>query len=672
MQEKSSYAIESRIQLYSALAEAAEIEHNLMCLYLYSMFSLKNSVEEGVSPKELEAIKRWRKVIMGVALEEMNHLTLVSNLMTSIGGSPNFMRPNFPSAPGYYPAGMVIELARFDLSTLDHFIFLERPRSLELSDGASFNQHESYTRLSEKGRLMPTSGDYQTVGDLYLSIQEAFENLCSEQDEKMFFCGSKDQQIGPLDSPLPGLTLVTNKKEAMRAIETIITQGEGSDDVSDSHFKRFQAIKHEYQELLEQNPKFVPARPVARNPVMRKPIRPENRAWVTEPLAARFMDLSNTVYNMMLRVLVQVYAVETRHKEDKAILLETSYGLMKAMTTVAETLTLLPVSKEDDSLFSGMSFAMVRSLAPLGRFTEKQLMLERFTEVITHMQLLHKELEGHASQNVLIKDCADKLIHTIQALSFAKSRISDMTDGSMNLSSMVKSTPLPQIPKPQSAAPAQASPEIEISETDNIKLMFEAKRCIHSRHCVTELPNVFKANTPGEWIFAANTEPEILAAVARECPSGAIRYEGKNGFPNELIPDVNMLRIRENGPYAILGDLTIDGVSVGTRSTLCRCGQSKNKPFCDGAHGPGKFSATGEPMTLEDAPLEVRHGKVRVNRLSNGPLQVQGNVEICAGTGRVVLRTNSVKLCRCGFSKSKPICDSSHVEAGFIDELLIS
>src|SRR5271156_5713881 len=81
----STFAIESRIQLYSALAEAAELEHNLMCLYLYAMFSLKRTENEGLSRPELEAVQRWRRQILSISLEEMNHLTLVSNLMSAIG-----------------------------------------------------------------------------------------------------------------------------------------------------------------------------------------------------------------------------------------------------------------------------------------------------------------------------------------------------------------------------------------------------------------------------------------------------------------------------------------------------------------------------------------------------------------------------------------------------------
>jgi len=207
----SGYVIESRLQLASALCEAAEIEHNLMCLYLYAMFSLKRSEAEGVSSSELEAIARWRRSITSVALEEMTHLTLVGNLMSSIGASAHFMRPNFPSSPGFYPANIVIELAPFDMSTLDHFIFLERPRSQEIADGATFKPAKQYTRVAPAGRLMPSSGDYQTVGALYESIRQAFEDLCSKSGEQLIFGGSKAQQIGPLDSPLPGLRLVTSK-----------------------------------------------------------------------------------------------------------------------------------------------------------------------------------------------------------------------------------------------------------------------------------------------------------------------------------------------------------------------------------------------------------------------------------------------------------------------------
>jgi hypothetical protein len=90
---------------------------------------------------------------------------------------------------------------------------------------------------------MPSSGDYQTVGALYESIRQAFDDLCTKSGERTIFCGATAQQIGPLDSPLPGLRLVASKEDALAAIDTIITQGEGGADVPDSQLNEYKKIK---------------------------------------------------------------------------------------------------------------------------------------------------------------------------------------------------------------------------------------------------------------------------------------------------------------------------------------------------------------------------------------------------------------------------------------------
>ena len=63
MYPKATVKIESRVHLLSTLAEAAELEHNLMCMYLYSLFSLKTSTDEGLTSEEMEAVNVWRKII---------------------------------------------------------------------------------------------------------------------------------------------------------------------------------------------------------------------------------------------------------------------------------------------------------------------------------------------------------------------------------------------------------------------------------------------------------------------------------------------------------------------------------------------------------------------------------------------------------------------------------
>src|ERR1700710_876438 len=97
--------IGSREQLLHLLAEAAEIEHTLMCSYLYAAFSLKRAGEPGVSEEQGEALKRRREAIINVAVEEMGHLVIVANLAVAVGGRPHFGRPAFPVAPGYFPSG---------------------------------------------------------------------------------------------------------------------------------------------------------------------------------------------------------------------------------------------------------------------------------------------------------------------------------------------------------------------------------------------------------------------------------------------------------------------------------------------------------------------------------------------------------------------------------------
>ncbi len=199
-------------------------------------------------------------------------------------------------------------------------------------------------------------------------------------------------------------------------------------------------------------------------------------------------------------------------------------------------------------------------------------------------------------------------------------------------------------------------------------IRFEAGRCIHARGCVLERPDVFVPNVEGEWIHPDAATPEAVAALARGCPSGAIQCERLDGGPQESAPLVNTIRVRENGPLAVNAELVLDGATKGFRATLCRCGASANKPFCDGSHTRAGFAATGEPPTAESTPLPVRNGPLTITAAPNGPLLLAGNVEIVSGTGRTVNRTTKAALCRCGASSNKPYCDGTHRNIGFTTE----
>ncbi len=138
---------------------------------------------------------------------------------------------------------------------------------------------------------------------------------------------------------------------------------------------------------------------------------------------------------------------------------------------------------------------------------------------------------------------------------------------------------------------------VETVRTANIELQFEGRLCIHARFCVTGAPKVFLANVKGPWIHPEAMPVESIVEIAHLCPSGAIRYQRLDGAAQEQAPPVNLASVREGGPYAFRAPLVIDGEEHGFRATLCRCGASKNKPFCDGSHHEVGFNATGEPAT---------------------------------------------------------------------------
>jgi CDGSH-type Zn-finger protein/uncharacterized Fe-S cluster protein YjdI len=200
---------------------------------------------------------------------------------------------------------------------------------------------------------------------------------------------------------------------------------------------------------------------------------------------------------------------------------------------------------------------------------------------------------------------------------------------------------------------------------EKIVVRFDGGKCIHSRNCVIGRPEVFQANVPGAWIKPDNASTEEVVATALACPSGAITYERIDGGAQEEPPPVNVMGVRENGPLAIHADLRIGNATAHLRATLCRCGASKNKPYCDGSHNAAGFQATGEPPTQSSEPLAVRNGILAVKLIKDGPLYLSGNLELVSGTGRTLNRLQETWLCRCGESKNKPYCDGTHKKIVF-------
>jgi CDGSH-type Zn-finger protein/uncharacterized Fe-S cluster protein YjdI len=190
-------------------------------------------------------------------------------------------------------------------------------------------------------------------------------------------------------------------------------------------------------------------------------------------------------------------------------------------------------------------------------------------------------------------------------------------------------------------------------------------RCIHSRYCVLGRPEVFVPNIEGPWIQPDAAAADTVAAQVALCPSGALLYERVDGGAQEKPPGVNAVRVWENGPLAFHAELDVAGEKTSFRATVCRCGQSKLKPYCDHSHLAAGFTATGEPATKKSQPLARRDGPLKVTPIKNGPLMVEGSLEICSASGRTISRETKTWLCRCGQSANKPFCDGTHKKIGF-------
>lgn len=130
-----------------------------------------------------------------------------------------------------------------------------------------------------------------------------------------------------------------------------------------------------------------------------------------------------------------------------------------------------------------------------------------------------------------------------------------------------------------------------------------------------------------------------------------------------------------DGPLLVRSPLRVrapgaeDGIAK-PKAALCRCGQSANKPFCDGAHRDIEFRASGpidttRAISESETPAGREAGELVVTAHANGPLHFDGVVEIGGEGHEGSARFRQPWLCRCGASRNKPFCDGSHKEVGF-------
>jgi Ferritin-like len=380
--------VENREELIFLLTEASELEHMLMLQYLFAALSLKTDAGEGLSEEQLEAVRRWERVISEVAAQEMLHLASASNLLTAIGGAPHFSRPNFPQPAKYYPPGFELALMPFSEQALGCFVFYERPEGMEHDAPELELASKVMAPLIPGGVVVPHEQEFATVGHLYRGIEQGFRRLVEKYGEQRVFVGPPEAQATWRYFWWPELVPVTDLASAQAAIETIVEQGEGArSDRDDAHFGMFLRVLVEYLEFKRRVPDFEPARPVTAAWV-RLPgdAKLPNSTLITDPTTAGVADLFNATYEVMLQMLVRFFAHTEETEEELQTLSRTAIGAMSLLIKpLGQLLTTLPVGAEYPGKSAGPNFEFYRTSYLLPhRHAAWVLMHERLLELAVY------------------------------------------------------------------------------------------------------------------------------------------------------------------------------------------------------------------------------------------------------------------------------------------------
>jgi len=349
-----STRVATRSALLKLLCEAAELEHGIACSYLYAGFSLKRDLsEDGMTWEEQQKVRRWAAQIYFVASQEMLHLALAWNLTTAIGGTPYYLRPNFPQEPSYYPLKVPLKLEPFGTRSLRRFVLYEHPAEATPIEG-------EVKALLKQAREDEEEFSFASIGELYGLIRAGFEQI----DERKLFIGAKTQQMTPEFVHFPDLVAVTDRKSALRAIDEITEQGEGrKGHRENSHFVAFVTMLRELLECRKTGAGFSPARPAMHNPSAGLALGyGANPNPIENPLAGRVAGLFDSAYSLMLRMLAWSFefdsdGVEAQLKKFCSVAID---FMPRVLLPLGEGLMLMPAGEKYPGKTAGPGFGLTR------------------------------------------------------------------------------------------------------------------------------------------------------------------------------------------------------------------------------------------------------------------------------------------------------------------------
>ena len=202
---------------------------------------------------------------------------------------------------------------------------------------------------------------------------------------------------------------------------------------------------------------------------------------------------------------------------------------------------------------------------------------------------------------------------------------------------------------------------------ERIAVEWDSTLCIHTARCLNAAPSVFDVQRR-PWVEIDAADADVVAAAVETCPTSALRYRRLDGAPAEVPVRPAVAVPIPNGPLLVMGDLCVkgpdgDAIAEGPRFTLCRCGRTRNQPFCDNSHLMSAFRSSefaSDPDASHDPARGPEDEQVTITATRNGSLHFEGHVQVLSQEGDELADGDDLWLCRCGRSGSKPFCDKSH------------
>jgi CDGSH-type Zn-finger protein len=667
--------VDTREELIYLLSRAAELEHGLACVYLFAAYSLKTSLDEGgLTEEQLTMVRGWKRKLAGVAVEEMLHLSQVNNMLTAIGGAPNFRRTNFPMPVSAFPFGIKLTLEPFSLATIERFVIFELPEEgvlqaelhdvyKQLRDKVFAQQELTLTELHPREftaapELVDRFGtdafkfqepydiDYNTVGEFYHKIASGFTSI----SEDTLFIGPKEAQANARFVDLGGkLIAVTCRDAALQAIEMIVEQGEApTENHPDCHFQVFDTIRKqlilENEKAVLTNTVFEPVRKMASNPMTRFYDDSTGGTLILAGDTHCAADIFNMSYDTMLQMLLRFFAHNDETEEELQLL---SRATLRIMTTVirplGEALAKMPLGDpRDPALNAGPGFGYNRDIQLL---PHKESAWIFFSERLFSLAKEATELAEQKTSPTEVKE-ASAALQALSELFIRHTALQNKLNAKEEFNQL-EHAPSPEI-EPELNGPylvrgvtnlvnskrdvLPTEPQMALCrcggsfnkpfcDGTHARIGFESKKlvgrnpdrldvypadgydvcdnrgiCQHSGFCTDELPEVFRLGKE-PFVDQKAAAPQRILQQTKRCPSGALSFNFTDPQKNNAQKPVSNrpeITVSKNGPYRIKGGIMLDAEFLQGASrehyTLCRCGGSKNKPFCDGTHWYNNFN----------------------------------------------------------------------------------